>query len=161
TFSEAVAAGSPTCSPQLVRTWTATDGCGNSAQRSQTITVSGGSLTLTCPPDATAACGQTPDPALTGTPTATSTCGTVTVAYSDARAGQGAILRPGTATNGCSTQTCVQQITLTTGTSCIDSDFNNTAISTGRTIWFSAVVKPPSNNSPGTIYLSNSTIHFT
>jgi hypothetical protein len=66
-----------------------------------------------------------------------------------------------TATDSCGNQaTCSQKITVTTDKS-ISADFNGTAIAAGRTIWFSAVLKPTLPNEvtgPITIHFINQKI---
>jgi len=51
----------------ILRTWAATDGCGNVVSAVQTITViDTGHISLLLPPDATVACGQATEPSATG-----------------------------------------------------------------------------------------------
>jgi len=66
-------------------TWTATDACGNSANCSQVITVvDTHDPVISCPGNITVQCGESTDPATTGTATATDNCDTnPTVTYSD------------------------------------------------------------------------------
>ncbi len=73
------------CGGTLLRTWTATDECGNTATYLQTITVVDQKPpTITCPPPADVACGKQYDLDLTGRATAIDNCAdTVFITYSD------------------------------------------------------------------------------
>src|SRR5439155_24414042 len=68
----------------ISRTWTATDACGNSASCVQTITVRDTIAPLiTRPSDVTLECGASTTPSATGTATATDSCSTPAITYSD------------------------------------------------------------------------------
>ncbi len=74
------------CPGEIIRTWTASDTCGNEVSADQVITLTDTEPpVLTCPADATVGCGDThPDPSVTRTATAEDACGgAVTVTYSD------------------------------------------------------------------------------
>ena len=113
--------GGPACNHVITRTYKLADPCGNPSFCVQTITVHDVTApTITCPPDITLPCGTPTDPSVTGTATATDTCGPIPpVTHSDAVNGQcpqgTTITRTWSATDGCNTATCVQIITLTAG----------------------------------------------
>jgi len=102
----------------ITRTWTATDDCGNTDSGTQTITV----VDTTDPvfdtfpanvPDVE--CGTSIDPTVTGTPTGSDTCGTVTVTYSDVEdlsgcGNTGTITRTWKATDDCGNAITQDQI---------------------------------------------------
>src|SRR5213592_2826493 len=68
----------------IARTWTATDGCGNSASCVQTITVRDTvKPTITCPPDLVLECPADTRTNATGVATAQDACSAVTITYSD------------------------------------------------------------------------------
>ncbi len=110
----------------IIRTWTATDACGNSSTCSQTITVEDTvPPVITCPGDVTVECDQPTDPGATGIATASGdNCATddeLVVTFSDvstqAPAGCGndnfTITRTWTASDPCgNTAQCVQIITV-------------------------------------------------
>src|SRR5438128_6179471 len=72
--------------PGIDRTWTATDGCGNTATCVQHITfVDTTPPTITCPPDRQLQCGDPTDPGHTGSATASDNCqAPVTITFADA-----------------------------------------------------------------------------
>ncbi len=111
----------PGCANTYVRTrvWNFNDGCTNvSASFTQLITVidTQGPTWATFPADQTLACNLPRDPWATGTPTATDTCGAVTISYNDDRStlnlcnSTGFITRTWTATDGCGNTTNQNQI---------------------------------------------------
>jgi large repetitive protein len=105
------------CPQVITRTWTATDGCGNSVSATQTITVVDTKKpVVSCPPDVTVACGASTSPEATGVATAAGDCdATPDVNYSDEATGDcpGQILRTWTAEDACgNTASCVQTITI-------------------------------------------------
>ncbi|MEM9819759.1 MAG: SdrD B-like domain-containing protein [Bacteroidota bacterium] len=82
-LSEVQEAGSCSNSYHLIRTWTATDACGNSSQQSQIISIEDTTTPtlLNVPADETVDCNAVPSPA---SPTATDDCGTVVdIAFSE------------------------------------------------------------------------------
>jgi hypothetical protein len=103
----------------ILRTWTATDVCGNSNSSVQTITVRDTTPpTLICPSNVVLECPATNTGTnLTGVATAQDGCGAVTVSYSDVVStncgGAKTIARTWTATDACgNTTNCVQTITV-------------------------------------------------
>ena len=108
------------CGPTkiIARTWTATDNCGNSTNRVQTISVRDITApVITCPASLTLDCPAVTTTNATGVATATDTCSAVTISYADATTpncgGTRAITRTWTATDECGNFTnCVQTITV-------------------------------------------------
>jgi hypothetical protein len=103
------------CEGEIIRTWTATDYCGNTVNCAQTIQiVDNNALEITCPADVTVNCGEDTDPSSTGTATATDNCGGVILSYEDLVYGnycEGEIIRTWTATDYCgNTVNCAQTI---------------------------------------------------
>jgi hypothetical protein len=104
----------------ILRTWVATDACGNSAACVQTIAVTDTlAPVIVCPPNVTVQCGQSTAPAATGTATATDNCDSnPSVTFSDqtiagACAQEFTILRTWTAADACgNTAICVQTISV-------------------------------------------------
>jgi hypothetical protein len=75
------------CPPMILRTWTATDICGNSRSCVQMIEVTGGGeLEITCPDDLTISCEEEADPSLTGMAIASASCSQVSITYADSLA---------------------------------------------------------------------------
>ena len=124
-YVDSTAAGACDNEYTITRTWTAMDNAGNTDSDTQTITV----VDTTAPTFAEAAgaldltieCSDSSDPANTGQPTPSDTCGMATVdplTYSDAESlggcnGTGTITRTWTATDACdNTATYVQIITV-------------------------------------------------
>jgi len=107
----------------IIRTWTATDECGNSSTCEQTITVADNTPpTITCPATLEVSCTDSTDPSATGMPTATDNCDSdpaLTFVDSNVPTGEGcdgiegSITRTWTATDACgNTATCTQIITI-------------------------------------------------
>ncbi len=115
------ASGVTNCEGDLLRTWTATDECGNSTTCEQTITMEPGvAPEITCPATMTVECNVVPDPAVTGEAMATFNCGDPaagTLVYEDNSSGlsgcnnTGVLIRTWTATDDCgNTASCIQSI---------------------------------------------------
>ncbi len=106
----------PPC--RIIRTWTATDACGNSSTCNQNILlVDGIAPTITCPPNVTVSCTANTLPASTGNATATDNCIALPmVTYSDVTSNLGCvneytITRTWTAIDECeNSNSCVQTI---------------------------------------------------
>lgn len=110
----------------IIRTWTATDACGNATNCEQIITVEDNSApTIACPDDVTVECDQPTDPGATGMATATGdNCAAddqLTIVFSDVSAqtpmdcgnDSYTITRTWTATDPCGNATnCIQVITV-------------------------------------------------
>ncbi len=116
-----------TCANQftLIRTFKATDLCGNMSTCNQTIVVfdSTPPSILFCPVDVAVSCDESTDPSNTGFATASDNClGAPIVSYSDVTIGEAnqqeyAITRTWTATDVCgNTSNCIQVITVYDGT---------------------------------------------
>ena len=68
----------------IIRIWSATDACGETATCSQRIELVDFAFpTIECPPDAFVSCGEPTDPSHTGIPTASDNCGAVTLTHTD------------------------------------------------------------------------------
>jgi len=120
--SDSIAAGSCAGNYVITRTWTATDGCGNSSSCDQTITVTDThGPVVVCPADTAVDCAATTQPAGTGSPTVSDDCsGVASVSFSDvitpgSCAGNYVITRTWSAVDGCgnASNTCNQTITVT------------------------------------------------
>src|SRR5205085_9243776 len=102
----------------ILRTWTATDACTNRASCVQTITVQATNPpSITCPGGVTLNCPADTRTNATGVATATDTCSSLSISYSDVtNSGCGAsytILRTWTATDACANHaSCLQTITV-------------------------------------------------
>ncbi len=103
----------------IVRTWVATDSCGNSATAAQTLVILDSLAPhLSLPADITVECGQPTEPAATGQATATDACSATVVTYDDevrpsGCSGSGTIRRTWTAADDCGhVVSGVQTITL-------------------------------------------------
>jgi hypothetical protein len=101
----------------IQRTWTASDGCGNSASAVQTITVQDTQPpVLTVPANVTLHCGQSTAPAMTGEATAVDTCDPApAVTFADVQGAGGCaqastITRTWTARDACGNSTSAVQI---------------------------------------------------
>jgi hypothetical protein len=109
-----------TCGSTFVatRTWRATDACGNSSQCSQVATIVDTTPpVIVCPANITIECPAAPTTNITGVATATDTCNSVTVTYSDSSVpicgNARTISRTWRATDACgNVATCVQTITV-------------------------------------------------
>ena len=84
TFAEVEEPGTCEGNYTLIRTWTATDNCGNTSQMTQIVTVGDNtSPMISCPAEITVSCNESIDPSNTGMATATDACSAVTIDYSD------------------------------------------------------------------------------
>jgi len=117
-FSESRTDGNCPNNYTLTRTWTATDGCGNTSSATQTITVADSSApVIHCPADQQLACGASTAPEQNGTATATDNCDpNPTISRSDTPTaanctGQAGLDRTWTAIDACgNSASCVQHI---------------------------------------------------
>ena len=102
----------------ITRTWTAIDVNDNSSICDQIITVKDTTPpSITCPADIIVECGDPTDPSVIGSATASDTCGSVTIEFSDTSVpdcgNTATITRTWTATDECgNSMTCVQIITV-------------------------------------------------
>ncbi len=125
-YSDTPTAANCTGMQGISRVWTATDGCGNSASCTQSITfVDTTPPVITCPANVQLQCGASTAPANTGSATASDNCTAqvqvgsvgVTVTYSDTPTpanctGNPGIARIWTAVDGCgNSASCTQLIT--------------------------------------------------
>jgi hypothetical protein len=132
TYSDAVFPGQCAAEQRIVRTWRATDACGNVATCDQTLSVVDTTPPqIHCPPDATVGPTQPTDPAATGTATVTDNCDTTpTVSYSDAVAAGTppvikTITRSWTAVDDCTNSSTCNQIiqVVDQGSPCIEFEW--------------------------------------
>ncbi|MDX1409103.1 MAG: CHRD domain-containing protein, partial [Saprospiraceae bacterium] len=118
TYSDLATPGNCPQESMIMRTWTATDVCGNTATCVQTISVVDTTPpTITCPTDVTVECDDSTDPMDTGMATATDNCNSAPlVTYNDITTlgtcpQESTITRTWTATDACGNSTsCVQTI---------------------------------------------------
>ncbi len=99
----------------LVRTWTAEDNSGNTAECSQNVIVVDTSdpILTSCPDDIILTCGASSDPSNTGTPVATDNCGDPTYNYVDGEMVEGSFIRTWTIADACGNSVpCDQTITI-------------------------------------------------
>ncbi|MDG2247180.1 MAG: hypothetical protein P8L71_12575, partial [Flavobacteriales bacterium] len=105
------------CPAVFVRTWTATDACGNASSCTQNITINDfAAPVITCPADVTVECTESLDPSNTGEATAMDDCSTPNVTYVDGPMTGDCpytVERTWTAVDPCGNETsCVQTITI-------------------------------------------------
>ena len=119
TFNDATLEGDCPNLLTITRTWTASDGCGNTSSCIQIIILTDNEPpSITCPPDITLQCGDSTDPDNTGEPTASDDCTAPVVDFSDETSSAGcpgefSITRTWIATDACgNTSTCIQLITI-------------------------------------------------
>ncbi|TPV32528.1 gliding motility-associated C-terminal domain-containing protein, partial [Paucihalobacter ruber] len=114
TFNETITEGACAGESTIVRTWTATDECGNETSHSQTITVqdtTAPTFVEALPADATVECDAVPT---ADTLTATDNCGDATVTFEEVTnegecAGEFTVVRTWTATDECGNETSHSQ----------------------------------------------------
>ncbi|MDX1477566.1 MAG: CHRD domain-containing protein, partial [Saprospiraceae bacterium] len=120
TYSDAVTPGECPQESTIIRTWLATDACGNSTTCTQTISIEDTvPPAITCPADVTIECDASTDPVDTGIATSSDNCDSAPgITYSDAAtpgscAGESTLIRTWVATDACgNSTTCTQTITL-------------------------------------------------
>lgn len=117
TFFDSISSNSCNDDYVITRTWTATDGCSNSANDIQTISISDTTApSVACPGNVSIECDTSSAPGATSTATATDNCdGAPVISHSDATAGScpTVITRTWTATDSCgNVDSCQQTITL-------------------------------------------------
>lgn len=118
TFNDAVLDGVCPLLLTITRTWTASDGCGNTSTCIQIISVTDNTgPSITCPANITIECTASTNPSNTGNATATDNCLTApVVTFTDVTVGgacpqERTITRTFIATDGCgNTSTCTQTI---------------------------------------------------
>ncbi|MGB4838460.1 MAG: gliding motility-associated C-terminal domain-containing protein, partial [Saprospiraceae bacterium] len=105
------------CDTTIIRTWTASDNCGNTASCTQTITKKDNQIPfISCPANVSVDCDSSINPSITGQATATDNCqNNVGITFSDTKSGNACdstIIRTWVASDGCgNTSSCVQTIT--------------------------------------------------
>ena len=145
----------------ITRTWTATDECGNSSTSAQTITIVDHTPpVITDVDDQTIECTSSIDPSATGTATATDSCGTATVAYTDAAitnacGNTGEFVRTWTATDECgNTASSTQTITIVDTTPPVITDVADKTIECTTSIDPSATGSATASDSCGSATVS-------
>ena len=120
TFADSGPVVSPTCPGNfnITRTWTMTDAAGNTATRTQIISVEDKTPpTLTVPPTITIQCGASILPANTGQATATDNCGgTITFSHSDSTPTPGSCANNSSITRTWTATDCAGNISTATQT---------------------------------------------
>jgi hypothetical protein len=121
-YNDNILNGSCTQNYTINRTWTATDGCANSASCIQVINVQDiVAPNMTCPENVTVQCTASTLPANTGSATATDNCSTFAITHTDIVSGggcpqEGMIIRTWKATDACGNfNTCNQIIVIDDG----------------------------------------------
>src|SRR6266446_1220289 len=140
----------------FVRTWTATDACGNKAQSTQTITIVDTTApTISDVPDATVECTGSTAPSATGEPTASDTCGSVTITHSDSAqsvgcGNTGSFVRTWTATDACGNKAqSTQTITIVDTTAPTISDVPDATVECPGSTAPSATGEPTASDTCG------------
>ncbi len=117
TYSDQILSGGCVQEYYIIRTWIATDACGNSSTCEQEIQVEDNTApSITCPANLTIECEENTLPDNTGIAIANDNCGVPTVTFSDAFVPGGCpevytIIRIWTASDGCgNSSTCEQEI---------------------------------------------------
>ncbi len=109
-LTEAIVGGSCASNYTLIRTWTATDLCGNSSVAIQTVSVTDTTAPVfdLVPDNITVDCGSIPEPPVL---TATDNCSNVTVSFEEVATEGGCpnLLRTWTATDDCGNSSSVMQ----------------------------------------------------
>ena len=116
-FSDGVPSGDCTDGLSFIRTWTASDFCGNIASCDQTVTIIDDiAPMLNCPADIEVSCNSSTEPNVTGMATAADACNTATVTHSDGPITGSCpqtFVRTFTAIDACGNMaTCTQLITI-------------------------------------------------
>src|SRR5213075_3361504 len=147
----------------FVRTWTATDGCGKTAQSTQTITIVDTTApTISDVPDAIVECTGSTAPSATGTATGSDTCGTLTITHSDGpMSGQcgnsGSFVRTWTATDACgNTAQSTQTITIVDTTAPTISDVPDAIVECTGSTAPSATGTATGSDTCGTVTITHS-----
>ena len=120
TYSDDVTAGSCMGSETIIRTWTATDECGNESSCDQFIFVDDNQPPLViCPGDVTIECGDSTNPTDIGGVQVYDPCSWITVVHEDDEQTNDClfVIRTWTITDDCGNETnCVQHITIVDNT---------------------------------------------
>lgn len=134
-FSETQTAGDCPDAYSLLRTWTATDACGNSADQSQTVSVDDTTApVITCPADQLSLeCDANTSVAATGSATATDNCGSASISSSDVTSpGCGStvsITRTFTSVDDCDNESTCDQLIATNDTTAPTIALSTNAVS--------------------------------